>query len=160
MPIADSVRQLLELHEKAKKGALAPDERLVYETRRTDFSRAMLSAQKLMLRPGETYRRALRVAHAVRLELALTMGTAATVSLDLSAGGFAALVPMALPIDKPIAFTMRVSLEPLEGMAHVVSSTPRQAAFIASFAIDTMSAAHRERLEAIVFEAALARFGP
>ena len=60
-----------QLHEKARRGQLRDAELARYRAGRDELARALLAAQRLQLKPGETPRQALRVARALQLDLDL-----------------------------------------------------------------------------------------
>ena len=78
-----------QLHEKARRGQLSEGEQLAYRAGRDELARALLAAQRLTLRPGETPRRALRVARALQVDLDLVTSRERAVTIDLSTGAFA-----------------------------------------------------------------------
>ncbi len=66
--LGDWLQAFRQLHEKARRGPLRDQDLEAYRAGRDELARALLAAQRLALRPGETPRRALRVARAARVE--------------------------------------------------------------------------------------------
>ena len=85
--------RLQELHAKARGGSLDPAERAAYERCRSDLARMLVFAQQLTRRPSETFRQALRVPLALKVEVETTAKhREQTVTIDVSTGGFAAIL--------------------------------------------------------------------
>jgi hypothetical protein len=159
MSLKEWVTQLRELHAKAKSGKISKDERAAYEAGRDQLARAMISSQQLTLKPGETPRRALRVARALQVDLDLPSGPLRTPTVDLSAGGFAALVPTEGLPTEPVKFKLRMpSGDPIEGRARPVGSTRQTGSSRVSFVLEEIAEEQRARIETVVFETALALF--
>ena len=159
MAVSPAISRLRELHDKAKHFALPPGEQAIYERACRDLSNAILTAQQRARQPGQTARRSLRVPHAIKLEVELPSGPHATLTLDVSTEGFAALVPEAPPSGQIVHFVLHARPEPVEGEAVVVGSRQQNGAYRASFAIAAMNAHAVERLRVVVVEATLARLG-
>jgi hypothetical protein len=62
------------LHEKARRGQLRDADAVRYRAGRDELARALLTAQCLQLKSGETPRRAMRVARALQVDLDLPAG--------------------------------------------------------------------------------------
>ena len=88
--LSDWISAFRELHERARRGALTAAEQAAYRTGRDELARALLAAQRLTLKTGETPRQALRVARALQLELDLPTERQRSVTIDVSTGGFSA----------------------------------------------------------------------
>lgn len=151
------LRDFRELHERARKGALKPGEDATYQAAREELSRAMLAAQKLSLKPGETPRRALRVSRALQLDVEMGGTTQRSVTLDLSTGGFATLLAMPPGLGDQMAVTLRLpGAEQLSCRARIVEVKPLPgAARVAARFID-LSRSELERLEFVVIDSVLA----
>jgi len=154
---SDWLRGFRDLHERARRGGLKAGEETTYQAARDELARAMLAAQRLTLKPWEKARHKLRVARALQIDLEHDGARQRTVTLDVSAGGFSAVVakpPMLgdmvkvslrLPADEPLACVARISdVKPQEG------STRIAAAFI------SLPPADLERLERFIIDAVLA----
>jgi hypothetical protein len=146
------------LHEKARKGQLRDADAVRYRTGRDELARALLSAQRLQLKAGETPRRALRVARALQADLDLPTSHVRAPTLDISTGGFSCLLARAPPLGDELGFTLRLpGLEPLSGKARVQDVKPREGNVRVAFMFTTLSEAERERMELFVFDTVLAQ---
>jgi hypothetical protein len=149
------------LHDRARKGDLSSEERRQYLAQRDELAKAMCSAQRLTAPPGQTPRQAMRVARAMQVDLELPEGRQRLMTMNVSIGGFAALMPKEL--DKksaPIGFSMRLpgSPDPLLGRVRVADIQKRTGNVLISFAFNEMGAAEQERLELVLFDSVLQQF--
>lgn len=157
------IKRFRELHEKAKKGALADADRMEYQIARTELGRLLLVAQQ-MNHGGQTLRSALRVAQLVKVELDL--GGAApdkTSTIDLAGGGFAAILPGGQPVGRVVRFKLHLpgfggAPRPIEGTGRVASSRPQSGGFRVSFSFQELAPADREHLEMVIIDSVLSRF--
>jgi hypothetical protein len=146
------------LHEKARKGQLREADAVRYRTGRDELARALLGAQRLQLKPGETPRRALRVARALQADLDLPTSQVRSVTIDISTGGFSCLLSRTPPLGDELGFTLRLpGLEPLSGKARVQDVKPREGNVRVAFMFTSLSEAERERMELFVFDTVLAQ---
>lgn len=146
------------LHERARTGQLRGGEVARYRLARDELARALLVAQRLQLKPGETPRRALRVARAVQADLDLATSRIRAPTLDVSTGGFSCLLARAPPLGDELGFTLRLpGAEPLSGKARVQDAKPREGNVRVSFMFTSLSEAERERMELFVFDTVLAQ---
>lgn len=146
------------LHEKARKGQLREGEAARYRAGRDELAKALLAAQRLQLKPGETPRRALRVARAIQVDLDLPTSRLRALTLDVSTGGFSCLLARAPPLGDELGFTLRLpGAEALSGKARVQDVRPREGNIRVSFMFTSLSEAERERMELFVFDTVLAQ---
>ncbi len=156
MSLADWLAEFRELHEKAHRGQLSARERVVYRAGRDELARALLAAQRLTLKPGETPRQALRVARALQVDLDLATSQVRAMTIDLSTGGFGALLAKPLPLGEVVKYSLRLpGSEQLTGEARVVEVRPQPGNVRISFALKDLSEADRERLELLIFDTVL-----
>jgi PilZ domain len=149
------------LHERARKGSLSGEERKQYLDLRDELAKAMCSAQRLETLPGQTPRQTMRVARGLQVDLELAEGRQRLMTMNISIGGFAALMPKDLnPKTPPIGFAMRLpgSSEPLIGRVRVASSQKRPGNALVSFAFTELGASDQERLELALFDSVLQQF--
>ncbi|HVP67829.1 MAG TPA: PilZ domain-containing protein [Anaeromyxobacteraceae bacterium] len=157
MSLREWVAHFKALHEKARTGALNEAGWSEYRAGRDELARAMLAAQRAALRPGETPRRALRVARALQADLEWSLDKVRAVTLDISSGGFAALLAKAPPRDEGLRVQLRlpggdaVAAEARVAGAQVLPTSVRVA-----FAFSRISDGERDRLEFLVFDTVLA----
>lgn len=145
------------LHERARRGELRAGDLARYRLGRDELARALLGAQRLQLKPGETPRRALRVARAVQADLDLPTSRVRAPTLDLSTGGFSCLLQRAPPLGEELGFSLRLpGAEPLSGKARVQDARPREGNVRVAFMFTSLSEADRERMELFVFDTVLA----
>jgi hypothetical protein len=113
-------------------------------------------AQKLTLRPGQLQRRSRRVAYLLKVTVTAPGFSHKTATMNLSTGGFAALLPDRPPPKVRADFALHTRLGCLQGKARIVSAIPRDGSWLTSFAIDEMNDGARKALEEIVLEQVLA----
>jgi hypothetical protein len=147
------------LHEKAKKKDLNESEKGLYLAAREQFARALTAAQGLTLKPGESARQAFRVAQAMQVELSFGSGMVRAVTQDLSRGGLSVTIAQNPDPKESVGFSLRMpgGTNPLVGRAKAVSAKKQPGNYRVSFAFEGLSEADQERLELILFDAALAR---
>jgi len=156
MSIREAMSRFRELHEEFKSGAFkSPEARAFYEGERDDFLRALLQAQQLAMRPGQSPRQALRVAAVVPVTLQIGPRRETGTTADLASAGFAAIISSPLALRIPCDFELAAEA-PLRGRALVVASTREGAGvYRTSFAIESMPSEDRTRLEVAVIDIAL-----
>jgi hypothetical protein len=149
------------LHEKARRGQLKEADAVRYRAGRDELARALLTAQRLQLKPGETPRRAMRVARALQVELDLATGRLRAVTVDISTGGFSCLLPKAPALGDEVGFTLRIPAgEAIAGRARVQDVRALSGNVRVAFMFHTLSDADRERMEIFVFDTVLAQLTP
>ncbi len=147
-----------QLHEKARRGQLRERELQAYRDGRDELARALLAAQRLTLRPGETPRRALRVARALQVDLDLGTSRERAVTIDISTGGLSCLLAKAPPVGDEAGFSLRLpAADPLAGRARVTDVRSLPGNVRVSFQFVNPSDADKERLELFVFDTVLAQ---
>jgi hypothetical protein len=156
--LAEWLKDFRELHERARKGQLTKAEESIYKGGRDELARALLSAQRLTVKPGETPRQALRVARALQVDLDLLTSSARAITVDLSTGGFSCLLAKSPPLGDEVGFSLRVpGAEPLAGKARVADVKPQQGNVRVSFQFSGLDPSDRERMELFVFDTVLAQ---
>jgi len=160
MSMREAILRFRELHQEFKAGAFkSPAAMTFYESERDDFLRALLQAQQLTLRPGQSPRQAIRVGTALGLTLDIGPRRETTTTLDLGSAGFAAMLGGPLAPRIACEFELSLPTGALTGRARVVASTrDAAAAYRTSFAIDGVSDEGRARLEVTVIDTALEAF--
>ncbi len=157
------ITRFRELHEKAKGGILPPKLRPEYEQSRRELGRLMLVAQQ-MNHGGQTLRSALRIAQLIKVELDLGGSSLdKTSTMDLSSGGFAALLPAGQAIGRTVPFTLHLPAlsagsQPLKGVAKVASSRLQGGLHRVSFSFEKMPPADQEQLDIVIIDFVLRRF--
>ncbi len=160
MSLAEWLVAFRELHEKARRGALPGGDRAAYRAGREELARALVAAQRLVLRPGETARQVLRIARALQVDLDLATARQRAVTVDLSISGFSTLLDRGPPLGEELGLTLRLpASEPLVGRARVVGLKPSTGAVRVSAQFVGLSEADVERLELFVFDVVLAQLG-
>lgn len=147
------------LHEKAKKKDLNESEKGLYLSAREQFARALTAAQGMTLKPGESARQAFRVAQAMQVELSFASGIVRAVTQDIARGGLSVTIAQNPDPKESVGFSLRMpgGVNPLVGRAKAVSAKKQPGNYRVSFAFEGLSEADQERLEFILFDAALAR---
>ena len=157
--LADWLRKFRELHERAREGSLLPGEESTYHATRDELARAMLAAQRLTLRPGETARRSLRVARALQLDLQLGESHQRTMTLDLSTGGFATLLAKPPLLGEVVGVTLRLpGGEPLICRARIIELKPLPGSTRVAARFMDLPATELRRLEHFIIDVVLAMF--
>ncbi|HEY8089409.1 MAG TPA: PilZ domain-containing protein [Polyangiaceae bacterium] len=149
--------RLKELHATSRSRALAEDEQAELDRLRRALHDGYVLAQRLTLAPGQMQRRSRRVAHALKATLVGASFRETTATMNLSSGGFAALLTDAPVRHERVEFTLQTRLGRLHGKARAVSAVRRDRSWLASFAIDEMPDGGRQALDQIVFEQVVSR---
>lgn len=158
MSLSDWIRQFRTVHAEARKGTLTPADVEDYRAACDELARALIGAQRLTLKPGESPRHSLRVARALQVELESPVTLMKVMTVDIGVGGFTATV--AKPPRVGDEFSCKLKLpdgEPLETTAKVVEVKPQPGSARTSFAFPTLSDGAKGRLEMVVIDAALAQ---
>src|SRR5512142_484314 len=147
LSLAEWIRGFKELHAKAHAGKLSKAEADSYRGARDELARALLGAQRLTVKPGETPRQTLRVARALQVDLDLLTSSVRAITIDLSTGGFACLLAKAPPTGDEFSFTRRMpGAEPLVGKVRVADVKPQQGNVRVSFQFVGVGAEEKERV--------------
>lgn len=161
MSVNEWLLQFKSLHDRARKGQLSASERSAYLAAREQMARSLTTIQGLSIKPGETARQAFRVAQAVQVELTLPLAQLKTVTLDLSRGGFSAVIGSTVaPAESdsvPFSLKLPGGEEPLTGTVKVIATKRQPGNVRVSFAFKDMSEKDQDRLEFALFDMALAR---
>jgi hypothetical protein len=146
------------LHDRARKGQLRDAELARYRSGRDELARALLVAQRLSLKPGETPRRALRVARALQADLDLATSRVRAMTIDISTGGFSCPLTRAPPLGDEVGFTLRLpGGDPLSGKARVQDVKPREGSVRVALMFSSLGEAELERMELFVFDTVLSQ---
>jgi hypothetical protein len=156
MGIVSWLDRFKTLHRKAGTGALAPQEAVEYQTARDELARALLAAQHVALQPSQRPRRALRVSRALQADLDFHDGRARAMTMEVGAGGFAALLARPPRVDDELKVTLRLpGAEPLRADARCVEVKVQPGNARACFQFVALGDDDLERLEMFVFDAVL-----
>ncbi|HET9554163.1 MAG TPA: PilZ domain-containing protein [Anaeromyxobacteraceae bacterium] len=158
MSFAAWLAEFRALHEKARRGQLSAAEGAAYRAGRDELARALLAAQRLTLKAGETPRQALRVARALQVDFDLLTSHQRAVTIDLSTGGFSALLTKAPPMGDDVGVSLRLpGAEPITCRARVADVKPLAGNVRVSFQLAGLEPAARDRLELFVFDTVLSQ---
>ncbi|HSM94326.1 MAG TPA: PilZ domain-containing protein [Anaeromyxobacteraceae bacterium] len=158
MSLAEWLSTFRDMHERARRGQLNPREQAVYRAGRDELARALLAAQRLTVKPGETPRQALRVSRALQVDLDLPTAHVKAVSIDISTGGFSTLLSKAPSLGEEVRFALRLpASEPLSGQCRVTDVKAQTGNVRVSFRFVGQTDEDRERLEVFVFDTVLAQ---
>jgi hypothetical protein len=145
-------------HQRARAGTLDADGWASYRAGREELARALMAAQRASLKQGETARQALRVARALQADLEWSVDKVRVVTLDVSAGGFGALLARAPPANEDVRVQFRMpGGEPLSAKARVVGVQVGPTSSRVSFSFSEIGTAERERVESLVFDTVLSQ---
>jgi hypothetical protein len=157
MSLANWLRLFRALHERAKRGELAGADAADYRAGCDELARALLAAQHVALRPGESPRHVLRVARAIQVTLETPVSIVRATTIDVSVGGFSVLLGKIPPSEEHTA-TLRIpGAEPvvvgvLPGECKQQPGTVR-----VGFVFEKLPEPARERLEMLVMDTALSQ---
>ncbi len=159
MSVNGWLQEFRALHKRARAKQINEEEKQLYMQAREQFARALTAAQGMTLRPGEMARQTFRVAQALQIELSLNSGIVKAMTLDISKGGFSVVLAKSPAENEMVGFTMKMpdGMDPIIGRARLIAAKKQIGNFRLSFAFLTMSEYDQERLETVLFEAALAR---
>jgi hypothetical protein len=108
MGLADWLRVFRSLHERAKKNELKGQDAEDYRAGCDELARALIAAQKLTLKPGETPRHVLRVARALQVTIEGKVTSVRATTVEISVAGFSALLGKTPPHDDELTAALRV----------------------------------------------------
>jgi hypothetical protein len=157
MGLADWLRLFRTLHEKAKKGELTGADVEDYRAGCDELARALMAAQKLSLRPGETPRHVLRVARALQVNLETKVSSARATTIDVSVVGFSVLLGKVPPPEEQTATLRLPGAEPI--VAEVLPGEVKQQPgnVRVAFLFQKLPDAAKQRLEVLVIDTALSQ---
>jgi PilZ domain len=158
MALSEWLKGFRALHEKAKQGALTGRDLTHYQAARDELARALLAAQHVALQPGRRPRRMLRIARALQADLEFHDGNERAMTLDVSPGGFSALLSRPPRVDDEVKVSLRIpGGEPLRSIARVLEVKQQVGNVRACFAFAGLAESEVDRLETFVFDAVLAQ---
>lgn len=158
MSLSDFMTRFREMHAQARAGKLPAGERELYLEWRDQLASALLSAQRMALREGETPRRMLRVPRALQVDLELpATGRYRTPTIDISAGGFAVFTATGTAPSEAIEVQLRLpgGGEVVKATARPLQAKPQGALTRVSFTFVEINESDVERIEMVVFDTAL-----
>jgi hypothetical protein len=160
--LVDWVVAFRALHEDARKGRLDQREMARYEQERESLAKALLVANLLQVKPGQTARQTLRVVRVLPVELMLGARREKATTLDVGLGGFAVLLKRPPRVLERIEFALNLgdAGAPVRGEARVVSVQRKGGPYRVAFAFEELSTADVERLGFEIFDAVLVRIPP
>lgn len=155
MRLREWIAEFRRLHEMSRSKSLTSDEDKAYREGRDDLAVMLVAAQRLTLGHGETPREALRAVRGLPLEIR-TGGRAVQAStLDISRGGFSAMVPQPPEPGKTAEFTLRLASGEISGQARIANVLYVDGAFRVSFKLQAPSPEDVERMDSEVLDGAL-----
>lgn len=158
MSLTEWLSRFRDMHEKGRRGQLNPREVSVYRAGRDELARALLAAQRLTVKPGETPRSALRVSRALQIEMDLPTSHVKAVTIDLSTGGFSTLLSKAPALGEEVRYSLRLpASEPLAGTCRITDVKAQTGNVRVSAQFIGQTPEDRERLEVFVFDTVLAQ---
>ena len=157
MGLQDWIENFRALHLRARDGALDAREFDRYLSAREELAQALLAAQRITLKPGEIARSLLRVPRAMQADIVVTGGKQRAMTLDLSPGGFSAMLGIGLPLGErnEVTLKMPAGADPLVCEAKVTGVKRQGGTYRVSFEFHKLPPADAERLGFLVFDTAL-----
>jgi hypothetical protein len=158
MSLGEWLSAFREMHERSRRKQLSAADLQVYRTGRDELARALLAAQRLTLKPGETPRRAMRVARALQVDIDMLTARERAITIDISTGGFSCLLARAPPLGDEVGISMRIpASDPLACRARIADVKAQAGNVRAAFQFVGLSDDDKERLEMFVFDTVLAQ---
>ena len=158
MSFSDWLRLFRTLHERAKKGALSGEDADAYRGGCDELARALMAAQKLQAKPGESPRHALRVARALQVNLETSVSRVRAMTVDVGATGFSALLAKAPPPGEEQRCTLKIpGGAPLEVTVVPAEVKAQPGSVRVAFAFKNLPEASRAALERLVIDTALSQ---
>jgi hypothetical protein len=156
--LADWLRVFRTLHERAKKHELKGQDEADYRAGCDELARALIAAQKLTLKPGETPRHVLRVARALQVTIDGKVTNVRATTVELSVAGFSALLAKVPPHDDELVASLRVpGLEkPIQAPVTAGDTKQLGGTVRVSFVFGKLPDEARAQLELLVMDTALA----
>jgi hypothetical protein len=160
--LVDWMAAFRALHEQARRGKLDPHAVARYEQDREVLAKALLIAQRLSVKSGQTARQTLRVHLTLPVKLVFGDRREQTTTLDLGLGGFAAFLPKSVRVlERPeFSLTLRSGGRPVNGRAKVVNVQRKGQPYRVAFSFEDLPPAEAQRIGLEVFDAALATIPP
>jgi hypothetical protein len=156
MGLTESLEEFRNPHEGAKAGILGSPDLANYHAVRDKLAELLLSAQNMALVSGKRPRRTLRAARALLADIEFYDGTVRGMTLQVSSGGFAALLVKGPQVGEDVEVTLRIpGPQPLHAGARAVSVHEYLGNADTSFQFVGLDAAEVERMEVFVFDALL-----
>ena len=156
MRLASWLASFKALHQKAKQEQLSDEERLSYQAARDELAAALLAAQRVQAKPGQSPRKALRAARALQVGIERDGESFRALTLDLSAGGFGALFARTPPIGEKLKATLKLpGGESVTSDARIVGVVPQGGSSRVACSFEGISAEDQEKLELLVFDTVL-----
>ncbi len=160
MSLGEWLEAFRALHAKAGAGTLSADERSDYLAGREELARALVGAQRLALKPGQTPRKALRVARALQVDIDGKPFHARATTIDVSLEGFSAVLAKAPAAGEELKCTLRLpGAEPVVTGVKPIDVKVQAGSVRVSFAFEKLEGPQQERLEMLVFDTVLAQIG-
>ncbi|HVG61913.1 MAG TPA: PilZ domain-containing protein [Hyalangium sp.] len=159
MSVNGWLQEFRALHKRARQKQLNEEDKRLYLQAREQFARALTAAQGMTLRPGEMARQTFRVAQAMQIELSLNSGIIRAMTLDISKGGFSVVLGKPPAENEMVGYTLKMpeGADSIIGRAQLVASRKQIGNYRLSFSFQSMSEYDQERLETVLFDAALSR---
>jgi hypothetical protein len=152
--------RLRDLHQRAKRGGLTPDEQAEYVEAKDTLSRALGAAQDARLEHGQVPRGSFRAAMVLKVEVTFDEGSHKTATMDVSTGGFSALLGISPSVGTEATFQMSLKgKETLGGTVTVAGAVKERSLNRLSFAFKNLSGENAARLEDALLDAVLGREG-
>ncbi len=156
MGLTESLEEFRTLHDGAKAGTLGSPDLANYHAVRDKLADLLLSAQSIALLPGKRPRRMLRAARALLADIEFHDGSVRAMTLQVSSGGFAALLARGPQVGEDVEVTLRIpGGQPLHAGARAVSVKEYLGNANTSFQFVSLDAAEVERMEVFVFDTLL-----
>jgi hypothetical protein len=150
-----------DLHERARASGLDGSTAHAYRELREELGRMLLVAQQVGFASGQGQRQGIRVSWALQVDLELGGRAVRAVTVDVSAGGFAALLGDAHPRGTGAGFALRLpGGRRLSGLARVAGTVEATTHHRTSFSVVELAPGDREELERFLFDKILDRLVP
>jgi PilZ domain len=154
--LADWLAGVLALRAAARVGALDAGGLRRYRAARDDLLQVLLLGQLIMHEFGHPARQFVRMVTALQVDLCAPGIKLRASTLDISTGGFSALVGMAPAAGVEVMFSIRLpGTAPVKGTARVIGAIRRAGHMRVSFAFAGLAEDAREQLNSFISDALL-----
>lgn len=160
MDLLAFISAFADLHEKSKKKALEGDELKTYRTGKDELARAMIAAQQIQLKPGQTPLEAMRVPRVLQVDLDFSWGRERVATLDIGRSGFATFIEKQPPHAEAVGYTLKIPerIDPMIGRCTVADVQPYHGHLRTTFVFQDPNPQDLDKMERLLFDSLIEQF--